>query len=159
MALLIALIAALVVAVVILIFWLIISYEKIKTESARRDRAVVALADYKVDAQLAQIAARKDAVAKSKQVVRGKVAEHLVPWMEGFNFDPRDVRFLGGPVDLIVFEGMTNGDLERIVLVEIKTGKSGLSSRERQIRDAVHNGEYAFITGRVDDEGRLTWSV
>src|SRR5437879_4533423 len=65
---------------------------------------------------------RQDAVQKSQAVTLGKVTEHLVPFLPGFDFDPRDVRFLGSPVDLVVFDGLSNGDVKRLVFVEVKNG-------------------------------------
>ncbi|MEE8134938.1 MAG: Holliday junction resolvase-like protein, partial [Gemmatimonadales bacterium] len=52
-------------------------------------------------------------------------------------FDPRDARFLGSPVDLVVFDGLSEGKVRRVVFVEVKTGQSHLSGRERQVRDVV----------------------
>src|SRR6266849_6886979 len=80
---------------------------------------------------------RHDAIQKSQAVTLGKVTEHLVPYLPGFEFDPRDVRFLGTPIDLIVFDGLCNGSVKRVVFVEVKTGRSVLSQRERCIREAV----------------------
>jgi len=70
--------------------------------------------------------------------VRGKVTEHLLPFFPGFPYNPRDVRFLGSPVDFVVFSGLSEGGLEEIVFVEVKSGKSvSLSTRERMVRDCV----------------------
>lgn len=81
---------------------------------------------------------RKDAVRRSQAVVNGKVTEHLVPLLPEFPYNPKDVRFLGTPVDLVVFDGMNDEDPIEIVFVEVKTGASAhLSARERRIRDAV----------------------
>src|ERR1700733_7722990 len=84
--------------------------------------------------------ARQDTLMRSHRVVSGKVQEHLVPFLPEFldHFNPRDARFLGSPIDFVVFEGLDEGEECRsIVLVEVKTGKSALSKRERQVRDAV----------------------
>ncbi|MGE5250741.1 MAG: Holliday junction resolvase-like protein, partial [Bacteroidota bacterium] len=51
--------------------------------------------------------------------------------------NPGDARFIGSPIDLVVFDGLGTGDVRRIVFVEIKTGASTLSTRERMVRDAV----------------------
>ncbi|OPX73377.1 MAG: Endonuclease related to archaeal Holliday junction resolvase [Methanoregulaceae archaeon PtaB.Bin152] len=84
---------------------------------------------------------RRDAIEMSGAVIRGKVTEHLIPYFPGFSYDPRDARFLGTPVDLIVFEGLSAGSLERITFLEVKTGKTGaLSQRERQVRECVERG-------------------
>jgi len=80
---------------------------------------------------------RKDAIQRSLAVTAGKVYEQLVPYLPNFPFDPKDVRFLGSPVDFVVFDGLSAGDVTRIVFVEVKTGDAALSSRERRVRDAV----------------------
>lgn len=80
---------------------------------------------------------RKDAVLRSQAVVTGKVTEQLLPYLPGFEFNPKDVRFLGSPVDLVVFDGLSNGQLERVVFIEVKTGDATMTKRERQVRDAI----------------------
>jgi predicted Holliday junction resolvase-like endonuclease len=93
---------------------------------------------------------RKDAVRRSAAVVSGKVGEHLAPYMPGFPYDPRDARFLGAPIDLLVFDGMNDDDLREIVFLEIKTGGAGLTARERRIRDAVVARRVAWRELRLD---------
>jgi predicted Holliday junction resolvase-like endonuclease len=84
---------------------------------------------------------REDAVQRSQAITSGKVHEQLIPYLPVFPYNPKDVRFLGSPVDLIVFDGLSEGRLERIVFVEVKTGGSGLTIRERSVRDVVRAGE------------------
>ncbi len=92
---------------------------------------------------------RRAAVAHSRAVVFGQAAEQLVPLTSGFPFDPSESRFLGHPVDYVVFEGLNDdGDVE-VVLVEVKTGKARLSSRERRVRDAVDAGRVRFQIVRL----------
>lgn len=80
---------------------------------------------------------RRDAIQRSQAVVTGKVTEQLLPYLPGFEFNPKDVRFLGSPVDLVVFDGLSNGQLERVVFVEVKTGEATLTKRERQLRETI----------------------
>jgi predicted Holliday junction resolvase-like endonuclease len=80
---------------------------------------------------------RKDAIQRSLAVTAGKVYEQLVPYLPNFPFNPKDVRFLGSPVDFVVFDGLSDGQVTRIVFVEVKTGDAQLSGRERRVRDAV----------------------
>lgn len=84
---------------------------------------------------------RADAIARSESVVKGKVAEQLVPFTQGFGYNPRDCRFLGSPLDFIVFDGLTEGELEQIIFIEVKTGLSRLSKREQQVRNVIDAGE------------------
>ena len=86
---------------------------------------------------LAEGEIRADAVKRSSAVVTGKVTEHLAPYMADFPYDPRDARFLGTPVDLVVFDGMSEDALREIVFLEIKSRDGALSARERRIREAV----------------------
>jgi len=51
----------------------------------------------------------KDAVKKSKAVVAGKVAEQIVPFLPEFKYNPKDARFIGSPIDFIVFDGLDEG--------------------------------------------------
>ena len=89
---------------------------------------------------------RAEAVQQSRAVTRGQIYEQLVPYLPGFGFNPKDAQFLGRPVDLIVFDGLDEGDLRRIVFIEVKTGEAKLTTRERLVRDAIL-------------EGRIEWSV
>ena len=85
-------------------------------------------------------AIRSDAVLRSQAVIVGKVSEQLVPFLPGFGFNPKDARFLGSPVDLVVFDGLDEGTLRRVVFLEVKTGSAALTARERAVRDAVRSG-------------------
>ena len=96
---------------------------------------------------------RRDAVSRSFAVTTGKVLEQLVPYLPEFPFNPRDARFLGAPVDLVVFDGLSEGDLHRIVFVEIKTGNAGLSGRERRVRHAIEAGRVEWTELRVPPAG------
>jgi predicted Holliday junction resolvase-like endonuclease len=92
---------------------------------------------------------RADAIRRSSAVVSGKVTEHLTPYLGVFPYNPKDARFLGAPIDLIVFDGMSDDDLRQIVFLEVKTNTSTLSLRERRIRDAVQAGRVAWREFRV----------
>src|SRR5204863_9682545 len=80
---------------------------------------------------------REDAVQRSLAVTAGKVHEQLVPYLPEFGFNPKDARFLGTPVDLIVLDGLAAGDVRRIVFLEVKTGGASLTARDRQVRGVV----------------------
>lgn len=92
---------------------------------------------------------RKDAISKSQAVILGRVTEHLLPYLPEFPFNPRDARFLGSPIDFIVFDGLTEGSLRKVLFVEAKTGKSTLTSRERSIRVCVESGLVGYELVRM----------
>ena len=82
---------------------------------------------------------RQDAINRSQAVILGKVTEHLIPFQKGFPYNPKEARFIGSPIDLIVFKGLEDEEDVEIHILEIKTGNSSLSKRQRLIRDAVRN--------------------
>jgi predicted Holliday junction resolvase-like endonuclease len=83
-------------------------------------------------------------VQRSLAVTAGKVHEQLVPYLPEFGFNPKDARFLGSPVDLVVFDGLAAGEVRRVVFLEVKTGRAPLSARERQIRNVIEAREVAW---------------
>lgn len=90
---------------------------------------------------------REDALKRSAHVVKGKVSEHLLPLMEKFRYNGKDCRFLGTPIDYIVFDGLDVNELKEVVFLEVKTGEHAkLTPRERLVRDAIN-------------EGRVRWEV
>ena len=60
---------------------------------------------------------RKDAINKSRSVIIGKVTEYLVPFFPGFKYNPKDVRFIGTPIDILIFDGLDEGNIRKIILV------------------------------------------
>ncbi|OLB67647.1 MAG: Holliday junction resolvase [Gemmatimonadetes bacterium] len=95
---------------------------------------------------------REDAVQRSLAVTAGKVHEQLVPYLPEFGFNPKDARFLGSPVDLVIFDGLAAGNVRRVVFLEVKTGSSGgapLNARERQVRDVIEARQVAWAELRL----------
>ncbi len=89
---------------------------------------------------------RQDAIKKSEAVIRGKVTEHLIPYFPDFEYNPpKDARFLGTPVDFIVFDGLSEGEMNKVVFVEVKSGKTGaLSQREKLVRECINRGKVSY---------------
>ena len=81
----------------------------------------------------------------SRSSIKGKVGEQLAPLLPEFSYAPADARFLGNPVDYVVFDGYTEvkereaGELREIVFVEVKKGaRAELSYEELRIRDCIN---------------------
>ena len=94
---------------------------------------------------------REDAIKRSTNVVRGRVAEQLAPIyaIEQLGLNPRDIRWIGAPIDYIVFDGLSDGNLKEIIILEVKSGKSKLSKRERQVKNIVEKGKVRWIELRI----------
>jgi predicted Holliday junction resolvase-like endonuclease len=65
-------------------------------------------------------------------------------------YNPRDARFIGSPIDIIVFNGLEDGVMHEIVFLEIKTGEgAALSQKQRQIRDAILDKRVVWLEFRI----------
>ena len=95
---------------------------------------------------------RKEAVMKSRSVLAGMFSEQLAPYLPNFNFKPTEVRFLGKPVDFIVFKGLDDKNVEEIVFVEVKSGKSQMNKTEKSLKDAIRKKKVRFEEYRVDED-------
>ncbi len=109
--------------------------------------AKVSLEQWKVEAEKE---IRQDAIGKSQSVTIGKMTEHIVPYLPGFRFNPADARFIGSPIDFVVFDGLSDDDVKKIIFVEIKTGSSNLSTRERSVRNAVQDRNIEWLEIKVN---------
>ena len=107
-------------------------------------------------ATLRHEAASSDHLRRSRQTLGGRFAEQLAPYFDEFNYDPTEARFLGSPIDFVVFPGIATGEPQGIVFVEVKSGKSQLDHGQRQLRDLVErvgSKEIRFETIRLLKDG------
>ena len=83
----------------------------------------------------------RDAIMQSRSVLGGKFTEQLAPYLPQFRYDPTEARFIGSPIDLVVFPGLSRGEPEEIVIMEIKSGRTAqLTPQERKIRQLIEDG-------------------
>lgn len=97
---------------------------------------------------------KKAALAKSRQIIGGTFSEQLAPFLPDFPFDPTEARFIGKPVDFIVFRGLAQGQIDEVAFVEVKSGQSRLNQNEQSLRAAIEQRRVSFHEYRVPD--RLT---
>ena len=81
---------------------------------------------------------RKETAKAMRGTIKGKISEQVAPVLKEFPGSIADARFLGSPIDFIVFDGYSNDKIDQIVFVEVKTGeKARLTSVERQVRECI----------------------
>ena len=94
---------------------------------------------------------RQDALKRSNAVKGGQLAEQLAPFLPNFPCNPADAHFLGQPIDYIAFPSICEKNtVDEILLIEVKTNTSQLSSREKEIREAVKSGRIRYVEYRID---------
>ena len=100
---------------------------------------------------------RKDSVNRLRSTLKGRISEQMAPLLPEFPFSPADARFIGNPIDFVVFDGYTKakdekGDAISVVLVEVKKGKGKLTRVESLIKGAVEEGRVSWRTVVLKDE-------
>jgi len=101
---------------------------------------------------------RKDSVNRSRSTLKGKIAEQMAPVLPDFCYTPSDARFIGSPVDYIIFDGLTRVADEKqgeihIIFMDVKKGDgAALSRTQRIIRNAVERKAVSWETMRIADE-------
>ena len=92
----------------------------------------------------------KTRLKQSRAVLGGLVSEQISPLLPGFPFDPGDCRFIGKPVDFIVFSGMNKQDISEVIFLEIKSGVSkNLNPQEARVKEAVLAGRVRWVQFNV----------
>jgi len=124
---------------------------KIKAEYERY------IAELQLEHQQALSQAQKRSVNTSRAVLKGKMAEQFAPILPEFQYLPSDAKFLGDPVDYVVFDGYTDlrdgqgrADDVEIVLIDIKSGGARLTKGQQAIAQAIQQGRIRFETIRID---------
>jgi predicted Holliday junction resolvase-like endonuclease len=129
--------------------WALTELEKFK-KTEISNAASILLQKWKIENEFA---IRQDAINRSYSVNLGKITEHLIPFHLNFPFNPKDARFIGSPIDMIVFDGHSDKRDEIIIyIVEIKTGNSKLTDIQRKIKEATLNGNIRWAEINPDLE-------
>lgn len=81
---------------------------------------------------------------KSSEVRTGKITEQIAPFLEDYPLNSSTARFIGDPIDFVHF------DEDGVTFVEVKSGKSQLSKKQRMIRDLIKEGKVEFVIYRVE---------
>lgn len=99
----------------------------------------------------ARAAAHPRRVAESVNI--GKVVEKIAPSLPGFPVRSGDCRTLFEPIDYVVFHGLsTNGIVDSLTFVDVKSGRARLTSTQSQVRALVECGKVSLIIAERPEE-------
>jgi len=101
-----------------------------------------------LQAQLRENTARvtQETLKRSSATLKGQIGERFAPFVPGFGYEAAGARFLGSPIDYVVFDGISDGEIREIAFVEVKTGSLPLTMFQKQVKKAI-------------EEQRVTWRV
>jgi predicted Holliday junction resolvase-like endonuclease len=92
--------------------------------------------------QIKQITER---TAKTTAAVNiGKSLEKILPVAKDFKWVVPDTKVLGDPIDMLIFNGLSNGKVESLSFVEVKSGAARLNGHQRSIRDALADHRVSY---------------
>ena len=118
--------------------------ENLKREKVRAEEFLSELQSHKEKLELvSQEKSKVLSQKKSSEVRLGHIAETLAPFLDEFDFDPEDCVFMGKPIDYISF-----GE-EEVTFIEVKSGNSKLSSKQRRIRDLIKSNSVRWKEVRL----------
>ena len=131
--------AAIFLTVIIAVIFVFLAYYVLKWRFGRRFRQWLQVETESLEQEKNKI--RQAAINQSRAVLGGKFVEQMAPYLPEFKYDPTEARFIGSPIDLVVFPGLAGGDPQEVVIMEIKTGKNcQLTPQQRKIRQLIEDG-------------------
>ena len=60
------------------------------------------------------------------------------------------MHFLGQPIDYIVFQGLHEDKIDRVIFVEVKTGSSKLTKREKSLKETIEKKRVGWKEINID---------
>ncbi|MBW2974072.1 hypothetical protein KY346_06820 [Candidatus Woesearchaeota archaeon] len=88
--------------------------------------------------------ATKKAQITAKAVNIGKKLEVVLPTMKDFKWQLPDCRFLGDPIDLITFNGMSINKIDSLSFIEVKSGGARLNKHQKAVKEAVEDRKVRY---------------
>ena len=79
----------------------------------------------------------------------GKVVEKIAPSLAGFPALTEECRALFEPIDYVVFQGLRKGVVDSLQFVDVKSGNAKLTTRQKEIRDAVEDGKVRLVVRKL----------
>ena len=80
----------------------------------------------------------------SQAVKHGQSTEQWLPFSKNFPYSSKNFKFLGQPIDGIVF------DDGKIVFCEFKTGNAQLTDKQKQIKQLIESGNVEWFELRMN---------
>ena len=96
--------------------------------------------------------------AASAHTSKGQILEKWCPFLEHPEIDPdweaKNWTFMGLPIDYIIFDWRENKEINvadgKVIMLDVKSGKSQLTTKQRRIRDLIQAGRVEWRTIRLE---------
>ena len=96
--------------------------------------------------------------AASAHTTKGQILEKWCPFLEHPDIDPdgeaKNWQFMGQPIVYIIFDWRENKEINvadgKVIMLDVKSGKSQLTTKQRRIRDLIQAGRVEWKTIRLE---------
>lgn len=93
--------------------------------------------------------AQKKAVMGSRNAITGEIYEKILPALPNFPYKPKDMVFVGKWTDYIIFDWLSEWNLQEIIFLELKSGNARLNQNERSIKNILAQKKVRFAEMRI----------
>jgi predicted Holliday junction resolvase-like endonuclease len=108
------------------------NYEKAKADSL--------LKEWQTDNE---VGIRRNAIAINSSRITSEISDETSIFSESFSFNPRDIKFIGKFIDLIVFDGAAEENEVSIYFLEVNRKNShNVSECKTRVRNAIDSKSY-----------------
>ena len=95
---------------------------------------------------------RETAIRQSRAVLSGQFSEQIAPYLPDFPYKPTEARFIGKPIDFVVFNGMDEKKIDEVVFVEVKSGNAKLTEHEKNLKETIDKKRVKWVEYRIPEE-------
>ncbi len=92
---------------------------------------------------------RKDAIERSARTLSGKTLEKLIPFLDKFPYNAHDMRWMGDPVDFVIFDGYSEKSPKQIIFCEVKSGQSNLTKNQNEIKELIEKQKVKWFEFKI----------
>ena len=117
------------------------------------DENKIRLAQHAAEDKIPEIRkeAKQEALRHSRAGLGGIVSEEIAPLLHDFPGKASEARFIGKPIDYLIFKGMDEKNITEVIFVEVKSGTSRLDEDERTLKDAINAKNVRWVEFHVPD--------
>lgn len=86
---------------------------------------------------------RRQAIAYNAREITSEIAKETNLLNENFSYNPRDIKFIGKYIDLIVFDGAADDEEVSIYFLDmVKTTNAVTSKYKQKVKEAIENRKF-----------------
>ena len=93
--------------------------------------------------------AAKRAQAQVPKLIKKSLSDHIV----SLKYNPYDIKPINHPIDLVVYDGMSDGDVKDVIFLHSKN--KAMRELHKSVHNVVENKEYDWKVVRISMDGKL----